>query len=176
MVFWLQTGPLCFPLDWEPPEVRVCEFSSGWEFLKAWDSEAPIKWKLPKGMVCPLHPDAFLGQDGVAPEVGPTSCGLHPRAFRPKTQLPSNLSAGWGASAAQLGLVDTRLSAAFTPTAVYKTLRCVGGEARSPLPIWVVYLALLVPYSGLASSAHGLGSILGRAWEWTGHSVPLSAH
>lgn len=38
----------------------------------------------------------------------------------------------------------------------------------SPLPAGTIL--------GLASSAFGPGSILGRAWEWTGHSMPLSAH
>lgn len=64
--FWLKVGPLCLPLDWEPPEVRVYVFPSGLEFLKDRGSDGPIKWKPPEGRAVPpctqMPPTAGWGQ------------------------------------------------------------------------------------------------------------------
>lgn len=45
-----------------------------------------------------------------------------------------------------------------------------------PLLIWIIHLAWLAPYLGLASSACSLGSTLETGWEQTGHGVQLSVH
>lgn len=176
MVFCLQTGPPCFPLDWEPPEVRVCEFPSGWEFLRPGTLSPPSNGSCPKEWCAPFTQMPFLDRMGWLLKLGLQVVVSILVPSGPRLNCLQTCLQGWEHLQPSWVLWTPGYQQHLPLLLFTRHVRCVGGEARSPLPIWVVYLALLVPYSGLASSVHGLGSILGRAWEWTGHSVPLSAH